>query len=423
MSADAADFLSPEDLSYDPKADRATANFHVALLTGDGLENVTIFGEGTIDCNRAKGGGPKPIALRRCSHVNIRGITIRSAPSYNISLLGCDYVLIDGVTIQNGFSDGIDPDSCRYVRISNCFVESIDDAICLKASGALGERRPTENVTIDNCVLRTASIHFKCGTESCGDFRNIAVSNCVFQGGMGMRHGNPGIALYTVDGGALENIAISNIAMQDVGTPLAILRGNRDRCGLAQGPGLLKSVRIANVTASGAKLCSVIAGIPGAPVTGIEIKGFAVTMLNPGTSGVTLEAVPEKPKQYPDPTMFGPLPASGLFLRHAEDVALDDFQLHVATGEGRPAVVADDVSGLRLLGYKNAAGLSGLHLWFRNISDSIVESTGSSPLADHSYRVSGPKTSGLVFKTTGSLHFDRVLLLDADVPGTAVVSN
>lgn len=424
MSSDPKDFLPLETLSYDPKADRATASFQMALLTGDTVESVTIFGEGIIDCDRKRSGGPKPIALRRCSHVNISGITIRNAPSYNISLLGCDFVTIHGVTIQNGFSDGIDPDSSRNVRISNCFVESVDDAICLKASGALGERRATENVTIDNCVLRTASIHFKCGTESCGDFRNIAVSNCVFQGGMGMRHGNPGIALYTVDGGALDNVVLSNIAMRDVGTPLAILRGDRDRCGFGQGPGLLKSVRIANVIATGAKLCSVIAGIPGSPVSGIEIAGFSVTMINPGASNVALENVPEKPKQYPDPTMFGPLPASCLFLRHAEDVALRDLQLHIASGEARPAIVADDVSGLELLGGRDwATSATGPHLWFKNVRSSIVETVSTTPVADHAYRISGPKTSNLVFKTGTPHNFDRTLLLDGDVPRHAVHVN
>jgi polygalacturonase len=91
-----------------------------------------------------EGWGGEADCIARCSHVNIGGITIRNARSYNISLLGCDLVTIYGVTIQNGFSDGIDPDFSRNVRISNCFVESVDAAICLKASGALGERRAME---------------------------------------------------------------------------------------------------------------------------------------------------------------------------------------------------------------------------------------------------------------------------------------
>ena len=113
--------------------------------------------------------------------------------------------------------------------------------------------------------------------------------------------------------------------MRDVGTPLAILRGARDRCSLGGGPGPLKSVRIANVIASGAKLASVIAGLPDAPVTGISIDGFSVTMANPGVGPTALEEICEKPGEYPQPTMFGPLPAFGLFLRHASDLSLRDL--------------------------------------------------------------------------------------------------
>lgn len=420
MSPDEGDFLTPEKLSYDPKTDRATADFRFALLTGDSVNNIAIFGEGTIDCNRTKGGGPKPIALRRCSHVSIRGITIRNSPSYNISLLGCEFVTIDGVTIQNGFSDGIDPDCSRYVCISNCFIESVDDAIVLKSSGALGERSTTEYVTVDNCVLRTASIHFKCGTESCGDFRNIVVSNCAFQGGMGMRHGNPGIALYTVDGGTLDNVAISNIVMHDVGTPLAILRGDRDHCSLGGGPGLLQSVRIANVIATGAKLASVIAGLPGAPITGVSIDGFSVTMANSGVGPAALEEIPEKPKEYPQPTMFGPLPAFGLFLRHALDLSLRDLQLQAAPQEARPALVADDVAQMQLLGYRDGGGTPAPHLWFNNVRESFAECIGASAISPHSYRVSGAKTNNLYFKCGGSFEWDRVLSLDPDVSPHAV---
>src|SRR5438270_265859 len=93
----------------------------------------------------AKGDGAtndtKPIAFKRCKHVKIRDVTIVDAPNYAISLLGTDYVHIDGVTILNALADGIDPDACHHVRISNCHIESHDDAICPKASFTLGERR------------------------------------------------------------------------------------------------------------------------------------------------------------------------------------------------------------------------------------------------------------------------------------------
>ena len=65
MSPDAAEFLPAEKLPYDPGANQSTSDFHVALFTGDGVEHISISGEGIIECDRGvKGHGPKPIALR-----------------------------------------------------------------------------------------------------------------------------------------------------------------------------------------------------------------------------------------------------------------------------------------------------------------------------------------------------------------------
>jgi polygalacturonase len=422
MSADATEFLPAEKLTYDPGANQATSDFHVALLVGDAVEHIAVFGEGIIDCEQGKpkGGGPKPIALRRCMHVSLRGITIRNARNYNISMLGCQFVNIDGVTILNGHSDGIDPDCCRNVRIANCFIESVDDSLCLKASGALGERSATENVMVTNCVLRTASIHFKCGTESCGDFRNIVVSNCVFEGGLGMRHGNPGIALYTTDGGELRDVAISNIVMRDVGTPLAIIRGNRDRCSLGKGPGTLGSIRISNIIATGAKSTSVITGLPDAPVTDVQIRGVSITMATAGKGPKTLEAVPEQPTAYPQPVMFGPLPAFGLFLRHVENVGLSDVLFNAPAQEERPDIVADDVANLRLHGYENELRTASIHLWLNNVRDSWLECLAISPVPAHAYRVSGTKTKNLFLRGSGVLDWKTHLAIDTNVPRGSV---
>src|SRR5215472_5539978 len=127
MSPDENDFDRFEKLPYVSHADVETTDFRHALLAGDAIHDVAITGQGIIDGNRTKRGGPKPVALRNSQHLTIRGVTIRNAPSYAVSFLGCDYVDIDGVTILNGYADGIDPDCSRFVRIANCFVESYDD--------------------------------------------------------------------------------------------------------------------------------------------------------------------------------------------------------------------------------------------------------------------------------------------------------
>lgn len=394
MSSQENDFSVPEQLGYNPRSDAETSVFHRSLFFGDNLRDIAIYGEGRIDCRREKRGGPKPIALRRCANVAIRDITIEKAPAYNISLLGCDFVVIDGVTIRNGFSDGIDPDCCRNVRISNCFVESVDDAIVLKASPALGERRSTEHVTVTNCVLRTASLFLKCGTESTGDFRNIAFSNCTLIGGMGDRHGNPGIGLYTVDGGTLEGVAISNITMHNVGIPFALRRGARGRGQTEPKPGPLRDVVISNVVATGARRTSVIAGLPGAPVEGVMLSDVRIAIGETMDGPAEPSVVPEKPAAYPDPTMFGPLPASGLYVRHADAVTLRGVEIRPHPADSRAAMLADDVRNLR--GYAVHTGRVRLHNVRRaSWLDYECLSEGSSAT------VSGKETEGIVFRNAG----------------------
>jgi hypothetical protein len=117
-------------------------------------------------------------------------------------------MLIDGLLIDTN-RDGIDLDCCRNVHVTNCHVNSPwDDAICPKASYALGHPAITENITIDNCIVSGShkigsvidgtfqpfppapkSTHgrIKLGTESNGGFRNITVANCVFDTCRGLR--------------------------------------------------------------------------------------------------------------------------------------------------------------------------------------------------------------------------------------------
>jgi hypothetical protein len=153
---------------------------------------------------------------------------------------------IDNVKIDTN-RDGMDIDSCRNVHISNCSVNSpFDDGICLKADYSLGFFRDVENVTITNCMVSgfdngtfldgtyqrklfnkpnsngpTGRIKF--GRESSGGFKNITISNSVFDYCRGL-------ALETVDGGHLENVTISNVTMREISNaPIFLRLGSRLR--------------------------------------------------------------------------------------------------------------------------------------------------------------------------------------------------
>jgi ubiquinone/menaquinone biosynthesis C-methylase UbiE len=372
-SPDSGDFDPYETLGFKNAADRETSFFHHALIWAEDAERVAITGTGTIHGNRTKRGGPKPIALKRCRFVTVSGITLLDSPNYCISLLGTDYVTIDGITIRNGYSDGIDPDCCRHVRIANCHIESWDDAIVPKTSFSLGERRSTENLIVTNCVLASNCNAFKLGTESGGDFRNITVSNCVLFSRPNLRPPVSGISLLSVDGGVIDGVAISNITMTGVRCPLFLRLGNRGRDQEKATPGALKNVVLSNIVASGAQWPCAIAGIPAHPIEGVTLSNVRIGYAGGGTGEQAHVEVPEQLGKYPSADMFGALPASGLFCRHARDLRLSGVDLKWAAPDGRPAVVCEDVSRLEIdaLAAHTAAGVDPV-LSFHQVRGALI---------------------------------------------------
>src|SRR5256886_12692564 len=190
--------------------------------------------------------GNKAISLKLCRSVVLRDFSVLNGGHFALLATGVDNLTVDNLKVDTN-RDGLDIDSCRNVRISNCSVNSPnDDAIVLKSSYALGFARATENVTITNCQVSGYDIgslldvtykrnvteapdkdgptgRIKLGTESNGGFKNITISNIVFD------HCR-GVALGTVHGGLLEDVTIDNITMRDVmDSPIFLRLGRRMR--------------------------------------------------------------------------------------------------------------------------------------------------------------------------------------------------
>jgi polygalacturonase len=406
-SEEPADFDAYEKLGFKNAADRETSFFHQSLIWAEDVERVAITGTGTIDCNRKRRGGPKAIALKRCKFVTISGLTIRDCPNYCISLLGTDYVGIDGVTILNGFADGIDPDCCHHVRIANCHIESWDDAIVPKTSFSLGQLRSTENLVVTNCVLATNCNAFKLGTESGGDFRNIAVSNCVFFSRSEGRPPISGISLLTVDGATIEGVTIDNISMTDVRSPIFLRLGNRGRDMATPTAGALRDVVISNVVARNARWPVAVVGVPGSAVDGVSISNMRIAYKGGGTAEEAKADVPEQPAKYPSADMFATYPASGLYARHARDLRLSSVAIRYESPDQRPALLCEDVQRLAIDGLEAATCGNALFA-FRDVRGAIV-------------RGCAPPENTKVFLEVAGRASDAISLLANDFSGVAKV--
>jgi len=308
--------------------------------------------------------GNKAIALKNCRNVTLRDFSILHGGHLGVLATGVDNLTIDNLTIDTN-RDGMDIDSCVNVRISNCSVNTPwDDGICLKSSFALGTLRLTENVTITNCfvsgydegtlldgtrqhriVHRGGSMgRIKLGTEASGGFRNVTISNCVFD------HCR-GLALEQVDGGSLEDIAISNITMRDVqNAPIFIRLGARLRRPDTTEPGHVRRILIENLVASNVapEHGILIAGLPGHPIEDVALSNIQIHYAGGGTAEQVARTVPELEKAYPDPYEFGTLPSWGLFARHVKGLRLRGVELRLDKPDARPAITFDDITDVRL---------------------------------------------------------------------------
>jgi hypothetical protein len=363
----------PEPNQWDKYQDFGHSHWHNSLIWGEGLSNVSILGPGVIwgrglsrgerDAVLPAGMGNKSISLKNCRNVTFRDFSILHGGHFAILATGVDNLTIDNLLIDTN-RDAMDVDCCRNVRISNCSVNSPwDDGICLKSSYGLGFSRSTDHVTIANCYVtggyeegslldatykrigpdykapRNGRIKF--GTESNGGFRNITVTNCVIDDCRG-------IALETVDGGLLEDVAISNITMRDItDVPFFLRLGSRMRGPEGVPIGNLRRVSINNVVVSNAdsRQAAIISGIPDHEIEDVRFSGIYILHRGGGTKQDAETNVPEVENAYPDPNRFGSMPAHGFFIRHVKGIVMRDVEIRAAKEDLRPAFILDDVQG------------------------------------------------------------------------------
>ena len=313
------------------------------------------------------GVGNKSIALKNCRNVIFRDFSILKGGHFGLLLTGVDNLTIDNLKIDTD-RDGMDIDCCKNVHVSNCTVNSPwDDGICPKSSFALGYNRATENMTITNCYVtgtyelgtvldgtfkkfgpdshtyRTGRI--KCGTESNGGFKNITISNCVFDG-------CHGLALESEDGALCEDITISNITQRDVyESPIffrlgARLRGPKGTGDQSTVVGTLQRVLVDNFVSynNESRVCSILSGIPGHDIKDIKLSNVYIQHQGGDYANLVNVVPPENIEKYPDPGMFGPMPAQGFFFRHVSNLELSHVEVAPMNPDPRPSFYLQEVN-------------------------------------------------------------------------------
>lgn len=392
-------------------------NGRAALILANGQQHIAVSGEGIIDGQGqelmmdifkklrsgqirhdsiwlykrpSEGGRAMILHFRGCTDVSVTGITLKNASNWVQDYRECDRVLISKITVQSTAywnNDGIDITDSKNVRVTHCFINASDDALCLKSENP---ERFCENIFVDSCTLRSSASGLKFGTASRGGFRNIQIRNLTIYDTY-----RSAIALESVDGGFLENIDIRNVNAVNTGNAIFIRRGRRNTTGAV---GTLKGIYIANVTVQVPLLKpdqgyplegppdhlrpgidkmprrpssfhiyghpflpynlvpSSIVGLPGYPVEDVTLENIEISYGGGAKKDIAhipidaITSVPENEANYPEFSMFGELPSWGFYIRHAKGIKMKNVKLSYVEDDFRPALVLDDANNIDLAG-------------------------------------------------------------------------
>ena len=334
----------------------------IQLVYADSVENVTIDGYGTID-GRGR-------VFPKLSW-NDEGITRPHLLRFIQSLK---------VLNRNNYNnDALDLDGCHDVIVSDVIADSDDDGITLKSTSP----RLCEDVTIQNCIVSSHCNAVKLGTETNGGFRNIAIRGIVVKPSsdqssrfFGRPIGTSALSLEIVDGGVMENVSVSDLTVTGTESPIFVRLGHRGRgwtfsksgasafvsqsvsggnegATKSQKPdsvetvGRMRGIYINNVHVrdAGSYGCS-ITGLPGHPVEDVHVSDVTVYQRG-GIKEEQLTAIrqalaDEKAAEYPEATMWGPLPAKGFYVRHGRGVKFDRVRTYTEEADARPEFVRED---------------------------------------------------------------------------------
>ncbi|SDU05910.1 Glycosyl hydrolases family 28 [Verrucomicrobium sp. GAS474] len=348
-----------------------------ALIFAEKAERIALTGEGTIDgsgqafwrkCTPAPDWAearkplslwipgfeyqalPRPRALvlfADCREVRIEGVHLRNSPAWTVHLLACDSVEIRDIVLRGELhgsnTDGIDLDACRDVLVENCDIFTGDDAIALKNTNTWGLRRPSRNITVRGCRLRSTTHGFTVGTETKDDFENIVLADSSIEQA-GKWWTLTGIGLSIVDGGTLRNVLIRDVVISDSLGPIQVRLANAGREQETKTPGRIEDIVFENVRVERAHGNCLLMGLKERPLKNVVLKNVDIQMHETVDSSAILAELPEMETEFPPSAVWRQLPSYGLYCRHIEGLAFSRVSILPAEGEKRPAFLLKNVS-------------------------------------------------------------------------------
>jgi glycosyl hydrolase family 28 len=347
---------------------------NVGLIFAVNAENITIEGPGTIDGQGAqfhspsrgvlpssgRGGNDRPYHLLfyRCKNLRVRDILLFNSAYHSVRVIDSDFVCCQGIQIYNRVNinnDGFHFISSRYVHITNCDVQTEDDACALFGS--------CKNVTVTNSTFSTRWAVFRFGFRTARP-ENITISNCVIY----ETYGCP-IKMEFGPHSQAQNILFSNLVMHNVTGPISIDLDARRRGGGGDDreDGYVRNIMFQGIRAQvvsnwrqlpdlpferqyspgETRQCIVLNCVGDAVLEGVVLSDVQVTYGGGGTAEEASRQVPEVAGEY---FQIGTPPAYALYARRVRGLTLSNVRFDVEQPDLRPALVFDQVADVAING-------------------------------------------------------------------------
>lgn len=349
--------------------------FRHALIYAEDAKNIGIIGQGTIN-GQGQAEAFKPTTLKKpdryqnrpsllrivnCNGVRLENIRLINSGFWTVHLMASHDVVVQGISLYsrtaNYNNDGIDIDGCENVRISDCYINSLDDAISIKATG----NKPVRNIMINNCMLSSHCNAIRMGAENFAGFEDVHFSNChIFESANG-------ITFQNIDGFPMKRISFKGISFFETGIPIHVITGRKSYpigvpeeeypCPPKELPASIEDLVFDNITGSqigyykGAGVGNdtvirhyrnaiILSGHENAPLIRCTMSNIFMHFNGGGTmedSKVTLPEVNNMPNPSSEPT-----PVYGIIARNTENLLLTNIKLSYQEKDVRPAIAIEN---------------------------------------------------------------------------------
>jgi polygalacturonase len=323
---------------------------HRALIYAENAQNISLEGKGILDAqgeivfqNWISGKQAFRWMLflfTNCENIKVKGLTMKNSPSWMQLYQGCRNLEIKNILVENfgaKNNDGLDLDACEHVKISNCKIDSDDDALVIKSLSP----GKMNNIFIKNCTLSSNCNAFKTGTESQSSLSNIRAKNIQITTASkksriyNRQVGLAAVALTMVDGGRLENVILKNFRIKGYKVPIFIRQGKRNRTHLGFDSSL-KSSRIDNITfrkfqiKMESDIPNHITAVDSGSISNLNFKKIHIDYqpIDSICLGPIRKNFEENPKAYPEATGFkNALPLTIWYLRNVQKARFSSIKI------------------------------------------------------------------------------------------------